>query len=301
MGLSQSALVSVRGSLPEGFHADVESQECCGKWRLERKQITAYAGAVRWPRLVSAASSVQRGRRETMQSVHCRCRCNCSEGSRPWRRQNACQHRRRSEWFQRQAAQGSPSSKQQAAASASRAYYGLRSTVYRCAGSRAALALARLTAWTLGRGRLLNVPQVGQATLDSAREEPGRLAAAASRRASSVRTSLSGLRCAALSAEDCAERKSFQPSGSRWRFDPASTVLSCEWSAAPQTAFVHRVVRRTHSSRALSSTSQDCTPWSPPATCHLHLPLRCPSARRRPVVRPMLLRGQPRVCRCSRH
>lgn len=72
MGLSQSALVSVRGSLPEGFHADVESQERCGKWRLERKQITAYAGAVRWPRLVSAASSVQRGRRETMQSVHCR-------------------------------------------------------------------------------------------------------------------------------------------------------------------------------------------------------------------------------------
>lgn len=108
----------------------------------------------------------------------------------PWHRQNACQHRRRSEWFQREAAQGSPSSKQQAQAGPA--------TVYRCAGSRAALALARLTAWTLGRGRLLNVPRVGQATLDSAREEPGRLAAAASRRASSGRAaSLSGLRCCA--------------------------------------------------------------------------------------------------------
>ena len=87
---------------------------------------------------------------------------------------------------------------QQAASSKQQAQAG-PATVYRCAGSRAALALARLTAWTLGRGRLLNAPRVGRATLDSAREEPGRLAAAASRRASSGRAaSLSGLRCAAL-------------------------------------------------------------------------------------------------------
>lgn len=195
---------------------------------------------------------------------------------------------------------GSRLAEQQAASSKQQAQAG-PATVYRCAGSWAAIALARLTAWTLGRGRLLNVPQVGQATLDSAREEPGRLAAAASRRASSGRVSVdcAALRCA-VSGGLCGARKlpTFWKSlALRSSFD----VLSCEWSAAPQTAFVHRVVRRTHSSRALSSTSQDCTPWSPPATCHLHLPLRCSSARRRPVVRPMLLRGQPRVCRCSRH
>ena len=86
--------------IPEGFHADVESQVegatsavASGGNRSQHMQ----AGAVRWPRLVSAASSVQRGRRRTMQSVQRICRCSEGSGSGsgsprgwscwPWRRE----------------------------------------------------------------------------------------------------------------------------------------------------------------------------------------------------------------------
>jgi hypothetical protein len=67
MGLSQSALVSVRGP-PGHFQKASTLMWSCRMtvpvlWQMaggeETDHSILYAGAVRWPRLVSAASSVQ--------------------------------------------------------------------------------------------------------------------------------------------------------------------------------------------------------------------------------------------------
>lgn len=59
MELSQSALVSVRVPLPEGFHAGVESQDDAAVATVVgRRHVTAWVVAAMWPLLVSAASAL---------------------------------------------------------------------------------------------------------------------------------------------------------------------------------------------------------------------------------------------------
>jgi hypothetical protein len=126
-GLSQSALVSMRGPLPEDFHAATlrwsRRMTVPWQWRA-RGHRTGHSICRRSETATAGVSCIQRAVKTTRDNAvsavqrRSRCRCRCSDGSRlellalvgpasP----NACQHRPRSEWFQSQAAQGSPSSK----------------------------------------------------------------------------------------------------------------------------------------------------------------------------------------------